>query len=752
MSISYEYEETRSGSEHQTGDRPQQPGLYPVAVLAHCQQHPLAVVSSAAPAAELQVAWRALAHWNRYLEEDDPRELRLFLEEARCLLALEQPRNSRAGYWPLMVRRSGEAPVLCLSATVQSCALSVLLRAFSVTGEAAYAAALTRCLATFHRDILDGGISTPLYAEGIFFEELALYPALHHFNGMAFALLSLQELVQYWPACAEESRKLVQQALATFEQSLDEFAGPFWPYRELATRSLATPQELALQMALLSALSTATESEACARAWRRWSHYSGSRLCHLRSRLWHLQRSAMRHLWHFWQLRLFPRQLAASGQLRVCVSLPAFPAMGGVLTVLEAIEEVMQGLWRMEYLTRALTTPESDRYVVHRFGRSWMGASHFPFVWFYVLTGTAKLFTLLRRGRGFDLVLPQDAVFSALLSAPLARLSGARVVCIDHGHLTLLQEEVHRQHLAERRHLLAHRSRLRRLIGRLQEWCYWPSYRLMLRLAARFVDQYLVPGVPGDGVETMAMRFGIPLSRVVRFASMVNIEHYPVLTHEERASRRQEHGLHSEDTVVAIACRLTPEKGLDIALESLARALQQLSYAKRAHVRLIIAGEGPLRQEIEETIKRLQLESYCSLWGELSAPQIAHLLSISDIFLYTSTRGACFSMAVLEAMAAGCAVIASTRPPSNAALLAEERGIAVKPADVEETARALVRLIDNPTLCRQMGQAARAYIATHHSPETFRRVLLRASGWANLEQLLKTTRVAHTGLEGEVED
>nr|BBH95694.1 hypothetical protein KTA_38930 [Thermogemmatispora argillosa] len=753
MSISYEYEEIRSGSEHQTGDLPQRPGPYPVAVLEHCQKHPLAVLSSAAHTTELQVAWRALAHWNRYLKENDPQEQHLFLEEANHLLALEQPIGARAGGWPLTARRPGEAPVPCLSATVQSVALAVLLRALSITGEAAYAAALARCLATFHRDILDGGIRTPLYAEGIFFEELALYPAFHHFNGMAFALLSLQELVASWSACDEESRKLFQQALATFEQSLDEFAGPYWPYRELATRSLATPQELALQSVLLSALSTATESKACARALLRWSHFSGSKLCRLRYQLQHLGRAVIRRVWHCWQPRLFPRPVAASGQLRVCVPLPAFPAMGGVLTVLEAVEQVTQDLWQMEYLTRALTGQETDRYVVHRFGRPWMGASHFPFVWFYVLAGTAKLFALLRRGRSFDLVLPQDAVFSALLSAPLARLSGARVVCIDHGHLTLLQEDVHQQHLAERRHLLAHRSRLRRLIGRLQEWCYWPSYRLMLRLAARFVDQYLVPGVPGDGVETMAARFGIPASRVVRFASMVNVEYYPSLTREERAGRRQKHGLQAEDTVVAIACRLTPEKGLDIALESLARALQQLPYAQRASVRLIIAGEGPLRQEIEETIQRLQLESYCSLWGELSAPQIAHLLSISDIFLYTSTRGACFSMAVLEAMAAGCAVIASTRPPSNAALLAEGRGIAVQPADVEETARALVRLIENPTLCRQMGQAARAYIADHHSPESFRRVLLRASGWANLEQLLEgKVRAAHTGREGEVED
>ncbi|WP_069805544.1 glycosyltransferase family 4 protein [Thermogemmatispora onikobensis] len=748
MSISYEYEKVRSGSEHQEGGWPQQPGPYPTAVLKHClsQSNPL-VTSTAA----LQTACRALTHWNRSLVGGDHRERDLFLEDARRLLALEQPLGNGAGGWPLVLLRPGGGPTLCLSAPVQSCVLAVLLRALSMTGDQAYMLALERCLKTFHCDILDGGIYSPLYADGIFFEELAIYPATHSFTGMALALLSLHELIEYWPACEEVSRELYQRALTTFERSLCEFAGRFWPYRDLATRCLVTAQELALQIALLDALAASTKSEVCVRARQHWQHYSESWLRRLRSRWWHARHSLSARLWRFWQPRLFPRPASTPSQLRVCVPLPAFPAIGGVLTVLEGIEEATQGHWRMEYLTRAITDQETGKYVIHRFGRSWMGASHFPFVWFYVLTGAARLFALLRQGTAFDLVLPQDAVFSALLSAPLGHLAGARVVCIDHGHLTLLQEDIHPLHLAERRRLLAHRSRLRRLIGRLQEWCYWPSYRLMLRLAARRVDQYLVPGVPGDGVETMAARFGIPASRVVRFASMVNIERYPVPSEEERAGRRQEYGFRPDDMVVAIACRLTPEKGLDLALASLARALERLKPTARARVRLIIAGDGPLRQELERTIDRLQLHDHCALWGELSAPEIARLLSISDIFLYTSTRGACFSMAVLEAMAAGCAVIASTRPPSNALLLAEGRGIAVRPADTEETANALVRLLDNPALCRQMGRAARAYIATQHSPETFRRALLRASGWAALEQLLTET-VARNGLEGEVED
>jgi glycosyltransferase involved in cell wall biosynthesis len=73
---------------------------------------------------------------------------------------------------------------------------------------------------------------------------------------------------------------------------------------------------------------------------------------------------------------------------------------------------------------------------------------------------------------------------------------------------------------------------------------------------------------------------------------------------------------------------------------------------------------------------------------------------------------------------------------SNAHLLAEGRGIAVPPGDGEQTAMALVRLLKDPELCRQMGRLAREYIAVQHSPAMFRRTLMRATYWSALDEIL----------------
>jgi glycosyltransferase involved in cell wall biosynthesis len=84
-------------------------------------------------------------------------------------------------------------------------------------------------------------------------------------------------------------------------------------------------------------------------------------------------------------------------------------------------------------------------------------------------------------------------------------------------------------------------------------------------------------------------------------------------------------------------------------------------------------------------------------------------------------------MAVLEAMAAGCAIVASTSPQSNAKLLANGRGIAITPGDAQAIGTALIRLCNDLEICQHMGQLARAYIATYHSAEMLKRTLSRIS-------------------------
>jgi glycosyltransferase involved in cell wall biosynthesis len=204
-----------------------------------------------------------------------------------------------------------------------------------------------------------------------------------------------------------------------------------------------------------------------------------------------------------------------------------------------------------------------------------------------------------------------------------------------------------------------------------------------------------------------------------------------------RAQIREKNSIPADAIVIAIICRLAPAKGLDIALEAMSDALSALSSDLRAQIRMIIAGDGPLRRDVEEEIQRRNLGQTCLLWGEASEEEVISLLGISDIFLYTSRRGTGYPVAILEAMASACAIIASSVPLANYRMLADGRGIAVPAENVEETSIALTKLVNDLELCRSMGRKAREYVARQHSPAMLKRVLMRATYWSELDGFLK---------------
>jgi glycosyltransferase involved in cell wall biosynthesis len=343
-------------------------------------------------------------------------------------------------------------------------------------------------------------------------------------------------------------------------------------------------------------------------------------------------------------------------------------------------------------------------------------------VWLYALSGFHKLIWLMHRGANYHFILPQDGVYTAAFSALAGKLAGRRVVCIDHGNLGLLRSSLYRD---ERRKGLAAKHWFRRFLSRFLYLWYWPSLYLLAKIAALLVDHYLIPGVEGDGVEEICRDLGVPISRITRFANMIDINRHVIPDTSTKAYIRETVGISSDTLVITMICRLAPEKGLDIAIEAIDQALSALPIFTRKRVRVIIAGDGPMRKIIEAEIYKRGLSEAFVFFGEASKSDVISILGITDIFLYTSRRGAGYPLAILEAMASNCVVIASSEPFANSRMLAENRGIVVSVGNIEQTSLALIRLLNDPALCCQMGESARAYVKLYHSPDMLRRTFMR---------------------------
>lgn len=150
--------------------------------------------------------------------------------------------------------------------------------------------------------------------------------------------------------------------------------------------------------------------------------------------------------------------------------------------------------------------------------------------------------------------------------------------------------------------------------------------------------------------------------------------------------------------------RLTRQKGFDVLIRSFA-----LIAGRHPAWRLSIYGEGPDRAQLE----RLRAET--GVADRIALPglrrDIGAVLAASNLFVLSS-RFEGYPNALLEALAAGLPVIATSCPGGAEELLAGgEHGVSVPPDDIAALAAALDRMMSAPALREHYADQARRAVA-----------------------------------------
>ena len=151
-----------------------------------------------------------------------------------------------------------------------------------------------------------------------------------------------------------------------------------------------------------------------------------------------------------------------------------------------------------------------------------------------------------------------------------------------------------------------------------------------------------------------------------------------------------------ERIVVGVAAVLEERKGHRFLLEA-ARRLK----ARGCRVIYRMAGEGSLRAALEQTAVRLGLQEDVEFLGFVS-DMPGFLSSVDVVVLPSLFEG--LGVSVLEAMAAGKAVIASRVGGLPELVVDGTTGFLVKPGDIEGLANAIAKLAGDRMRIREMGQ------------------------------------------------
>ncbi len=172
------------------------------------------------------------------------------------------------------------------------------------------------------------------------------------------------------------------------------------------------------------------------------------------------------------------------------------------------------------------------------------------------------------------------------------------------------------------------------------------------------------------------------------------------IAHPSAPHSKVSQGIPEAAPVAITVGRLGPEKNLTFLLRALTRAV--------AHVpdlHLVIVGEGPERDDLEEFARWAGLGRRMRLVGAVPYEEIPNWLAMADFFVITSTSES-HPLSVLEALAAGLPVVGVAAPGVADSVVDGENGF-LAPEDVDAFARLMVRVAQDADLRARLAEGAR---------------------------------------------
>ncbi len=283
------------------------------------------------------------------------------------------------------------------------------------------------------------------------------------------------------------------------------------------------------------------------------------------------------------------------------------------------------------------------------------------------LISVLKLFILIRK-RGYDLVLTNSAKADIYGSAA-ARLAGKPVVW-----------------------------RIHDIVDR-------DAFNSLNLFLFGFFGKFFASKVLAisNAVSRAIISIGVPEEKVLTIYNGVNVQ--AEIDAEKRRKIRDEFGLDEGTPVAVMVGRLVDWKGPDVFIRACSAVAQQVQQAKFLLVGSPLYGDKEYVNFLKKLSSELKMDEKIIFTG--FREDAFDVISSADCLVHASTLPEPFGLVIVEAMSLGVPVIATNAGGVPEIVEDGVTGILVPPGDANSLASAMVRLLVDPDLRKEMGERAK---------------------------------------------
>jgi glycosyltransferase involved in cell wall biosynthesis len=240
--------------------------------------------------------------------------------------------------------------------------------------------------------------------------------------------------------------------------------------------------------------------------------------------------------------------------------------------------------------------------------------------------------------------------------------------------------------------------------------------RLLNRLLSRASAKVIA--VSEDIKRDLVRYDGIPPDKIVTIHNGIDVGR--IDTQVPRQQARERLGIGSDELALGCIARLEEQKGHRFLLESLAMLARDETL--KARLKLIIAGDGRLRKDLEDQAAALGVAGRTAFLG--MRRDIPEILRALDICVMPSLWEG-LSLAMLEAMAAGLPLVISDVGGVSQVVGEDQYGVRVPAGDAAALARAIGSLARAPERRAALGAAAKRRVLESFSTDAMMAKLTR---------------------------